>query len=111
MPEWELMADVDFDSFQMPSLPILQMTKPSTFIKVKEKERSSIFETITEPLCKFFMKCCGGASKENSLEIENDYLKLAKLKSFFRNASKAEKEAFKRHIRPQSTVYSQDQED
>ena len=87
------------------------MTKPSTFIKIKEKQRNSIFDSLSGPLGKFFMKCCGGASKENSMDIENDYKQLVKLRLFFKNASNAEKEAFRRHKRQQSTVDSQDQGD
>ena len=81
------MADVDFDAFTVPRLPILQITKPSTFVKVKEKLNRSIFLRMDEPLTKYFTKCSGGDKQV----IEYDYEMLMKLRIFFKKASNDEK--------------------
>ena len=108
VPNWELMADVDFDEFAMPSLPILQMTKPSSFIKIKEKQKKSIFKTIAEPLTKFFMKSSGGMSKDSNIDLEEDYRQLMRLRIFFKHASMAEKRALGRHLPGQGAGHRQE---
>ena len=89
MPQWELSADVDFDKFTMPELPIFQMTKPSTFVAVKEKQRVNILSSMKEPLPKFFARVAGGDKRQ----IEEEYNELMKHRIFFKIASKEEKVA------------------
>ena len=86
VPKWELSADVDFDQFNMPRLPILQLTKPSTFVQIKEKQKPFALK-MDEPLAKFFLKCSGGDRQA----VSKDFEELQKIRIFFTKASQEEK--------------------